>query len=645
MDLSVIIVNYNVRYFLEQALLSVQRASKGLQVEVFVVDNASQDDSVVCVQQRFPAVHLIRNKENVGFSKANNQALELAKGRYALLLNPDTVVGEDTFRIIVDFMDRRPQAGGLGCRMIDGAGIYLPESKRGFPTPWVAFCKSAGLGRLFPHSARFNGYYLGNLSPEESHPVEVLAGAFMLLRRSVLEKTGFLDEAFFMYGEDIDLSYRVVQAGFKNWYCADTTIIHYKGESTKKGSLNYVRVFYQAMIIFARKHFSGGKARLYIGMLQGAIYSRALVSLLGNWFRKGRALLLDAFLLFAGLFIMRNFWARYHFNDPDYFPDTVLSFNAPLYISLWLGAIYFSGGYDRPHRTSRLVRGIFVGALVISAVYGFLDADYRSSRALIVLTSLWALLVLPGVRFLMHFFRFGNFRLNEPAVNRLAITGNPEEAQRARALLQLARQRKNDLGTISPNAHLAPTGTLGTIANLTALLNWYQLNELIFCSKDISYTEIIHWMHKLDPKIKYRLLPEGGDGIIGSHSKNTGGELYTADASFQIATPATQRNKRVIDILTSLIFLLASPLLVFRLGPSVFEKAFSTLLGRNSWVGYHPAALPEIPLLRPGHFSPLDRYLHPPKDKETIFRLNQLYARDYRPADDLFIIWKAVMRS
>jgi len=197
MKLSIVIVNYNVRYFLEQVLLSVRRACAGLDAEVWVVDNNSVDDSVPMVREKFPDVKLIANTDNVGFAKANNQAIRLSSGEYVLLLNPDTVVEEDTFARCVAFMDAHPEAGGLGVRMIDGSGKFLPESKRGFPTPWVAFCKTFGLSRLFPRSRRFNRYHLGYLGEWEVNEVDVLAGAFMWLRRSALDKAGLLDEAFF----------------------------------------------------------------------------------------------------------------------------------------------------------------------------------------------------------------------------------------------------------------------------------------------------------------------------------------------------------------------------------------------------------------------------------------------------------------
>ena len=254
--LSVVIVNFNVRHFLEQCLQSVIRACNDIPSEIFVVDNNSVDGSVARIKAAFPEVILIENHENLGFSKANNQAIRKASGEYILLLNPDTVVEEDTFTKVIRFMDEHPDAGALGVKMIDGKGHFLPESKRALPTPWVSFYKISGLSALFPKSEKFGRYHLGYLDPDQIHQVDVLPGAFMLLRQRTLKKIGLLDETFFMYGEDIDLSFRITQAGYHNYYFPETTIIHYKGESTKKGSINYVKVFYQAMIIFADKHFS-----------------------------------------------------------------------------------------------------------------------------------------------------------------------------------------------------------------------------------------------------------------------------------------------------------------------------------------------------------------------------------------------------
>ena len=253
---SIVIVNYRVKHFLEQSLRSVRAALKAcpMEAEVFVVDNHSQDDSLDYLMPRFPEVRFIANTENTGFARANNQAIELATGQYILLLNPDTVIAENTLHEVCQFMEAHPEAGGVGVKMIDGEGRFLPESKRGFPTPWVSFCKIFGLSALFPYSRLFGRYHLKYLSPDECHSIDILSGAFMFMRRETLDKSGLLDESFFMYGEDIDLSYRLVLAGYVNYYLP-TPIIHYKGESTKKGSLRYVRIFYEAMLIFFKKHY------------------------------------------------------------------------------------------------------------------------------------------------------------------------------------------------------------------------------------------------------------------------------------------------------------------------------------------------------------------------------------------------------
>ena len=252
--LSVIIVNYNVKFYLEQCLESVRRASKGLQVETFVVDNLSTDGSVAYLRERFPEVTFIENRENVGFARANNQAIRQSKGRYVLLLNPDTFVGEDTLARMVEFMEAHPEAGGAGAYMLNADGTFAPESRRGLPTPFVAFCKMSGLTKLFPKSRLLGRYYMGYLDASEVNEIEAISGACMMLRREALDKVGLLDEDFFMYGEDIDLSYRVLKGGYKNYFIP-TRMLHYKGESTAKNSYRYAYTFYQAMRLFFRKHY------------------------------------------------------------------------------------------------------------------------------------------------------------------------------------------------------------------------------------------------------------------------------------------------------------------------------------------------------------------------------------------------------
>ena len=278
MKLSVIIVNYNVKYHLEQCIRSVQKASEGLSADIWVVDNASSDGSMDYLQPLFPDIHFISNAENVGYSRANNQAIRESKGEYVLLLNPDTIVAEDTLKGCVDFLDAHPKVGATGVRMLNADGTFAPESRRGLPTPFTSFCKMTGLSALFPKSRIFGKYYMKYLDADEANPIEVISGAFNMLRRKALDEVGLLDEKFFMYGEDIDLSYRMLLGGWQNYYIP-YSILHYKGESTQKSSFRYVHVFYNAMLIFFNKHF--GKKYFLIGyLIQLAVVFRALLDML-----------------------------------------------------------------------------------------------------------------------------------------------------------------------------------------------------------------------------------------------------------------------------------------------------------------------------------------------------------------------------
>ena len=283
MTLSVIIVNYNVKHYLEQCLESVLRASQGIQVEVFVVDNLSTDGSVPYLRERYPGVIFIENKENVGFARANNQAIRQSTGKYALLLNPDTIVAEDTFGDFVSFMDAHPEAGGAGAYMLRTDGTFAPESRRGLPTPFVAFCKMSGLASLFPKSRVFGRYYMRYLDENEANEIEVISGAFMWLRREALDKAGLLDEDFFMYGEDIDLSYRILKSGYKNYFLP-SRMLHYKGESTEKSSYRYVHTFYEAMRLFFRKHYAHYSFLVSLP-INLAIWARSFMAYVGNQFR------------------------------------------------------------------------------------------------------------------------------------------------------------------------------------------------------------------------------------------------------------------------------------------------------------------------------------------------------------------------
>lgn len=640
LDLSVVIVNYNVRYFLEQALYAVRRAVRDLRVEVFVVDNNSVDDSLQMLREKFPEVILLANTENVGFARANNQAIRQARGKYVLLLNPDTLVEENTFTACFAFMEAQPDAGALGVRMIDGAGKFLPESLRGFPSPFAAFCKMFGLSALFPRSRFFNYYYLGHLDPSRTQEADVLAGAFMWMRHSALDRAGMLDEAFFMYGEDIDLSWRIVQAGYKNYYFPGTTIIHYKGESTKKGSLNYVRTFYQAMIIFAKKHFKGGEARLFIRVLQTAIYVRAALTVLRQAAHRLAWPLADTLLLAGGMAVLKHFWALYRFHDAGYYPASFLYFNVPLYVGLWCLGIFLSGGYDPGAKVATSLRGVWIGTLFIAVVYGFLNQEHRTSRALVVMGAAWSLLAVLASRALSHLLRHGNVDIWTDRPRNVAIVGSEAECGRIQGLLRYAPSPVNYLGAVSLGMRPESGEYLGELSQLEDILRIYRVEEVIFASRDVPASQIMHWMAKLGPEIAFKIAPEESLSIIGSPSKDSPGELYTIDIRYGIASIDQRRNKRLFDLAVCAALVALLPVAValqFRpLG--LLNHIWQVIAGYKTWVAYAPAPEEQaLPRIRRGVLTPALGLPETLCDQATVQRLNFLYAKDYSVDTDLRI--------
>ncbi|MFI5221073.1 MAG: glycosyltransferase [Bacteroidia bacterium] len=643
MKLSVIIVNYNVKYFLEQALHSVRKAIQGIDAEVFVVDNNSVDGSCEMVKRKFPEVILIENKENNGFSKANNQAIRKSKGEYVLLLNPDTVVEEDCFAKTTAFMDYKPDAGAVGVKMIDGKGHFLPESKRGLPTPKVAFYKMFGLAALFPKSKRFGKYHLGYLDKNEIHSVDVLAGAFMMLRRSVLGKIGLLDEDYFMYGEDIDLSYRINQAGYKNYYFPNTTIIHYKGESTKKTSINYVFIFYRAMITFAKKHYSLKHARVFSTLINIAIYIRAAISVSMRIAQKTYLPLMDFILIYAGVFFAKEYWENVKYVDGGHYADTIMTVNGLVYTVLWITGLYLAEAYERPRSFLSIMNGILFGVLSISVFYAFAPEEYRFSRAVIVLSAVIALLLTYFARLIVYTVRFKKVNLAMEVDTRTIIVGNKNEVSRVQDLLIKSKATCEYAGYVSiENTIDVDDHFLGNVNQLSEIVELFKVEEIIFCSKDISAQQIIQWMsHITKPYLQFKIVPEESLFIIGSNSKNAPGDFYTLEINLSLNTPLQLKKKRVFDILVSVLLIPISPVLMIFVKKrfNYFSNIFKVMFGEKTWVGYAAVGNNKLlPVIRNGVLSPLDSFGRRNINAITAQKLNFLYAKDYSIEKDLLIL-------
>ena len=638
--LSIVIVNYNVKHFLDQTLTSVYKALNNIDAEVFVVDNNSIDGSTELVKEKFPEATLIANKENTGFSVANNQAIRLSQGKYVLLLNPDTVVEETTFEKCISFMEEHQDCGGLGVKMVDGAGVFLPESKRGLPTPAVAFYKIFGLASIFKKSKRFGQYHLTYLDNDKTHQIDVLSGAYMFMRKEALDKSGLLDEDFFMYGEDIDLSYRLTLAGYKNYYYPGTRIIHYKGESTKKTSVNYVFVFYNAMIIFAKKHFSSSNAGLFSFLINLAIYLKAGATLLSNFIRKSAWVFFDIISIFGGMYFLKTYWEENHKWVPGKYPPEYMTVAVPAYILVWLTSLYLSGGYDKPFKNTKVVRGIIFGAFIISAISNFVDA-YRFSKALIVLGSIYTIFSVSISRLVFHFIKYKNLLLGAPFEKRVALVGSKKEVERIEKILSDTQQKLEIIGHIyTEKDNINEEQSLGKMADLNALTELYKLNELIFCAKDIPAKQIIDWMTQIsNPNIDYKIVPDDSDFIIGSNSKNTQGDYYTFDIQFNINKKENLRKKRVLDISLSLLCITLFPLLLLTKRKfKNLKDSLTVLFGKKTWVATNDEQ--NAFGLKKGVFTP--NTAQEIKDKKTAQRLNMLYAKNYATNLDLEIFWRGI---
>jgi lipopolysaccharide/colanic/teichoic acid biosynthesis glycosyltransferase len=559
------------------------------------------------------------------------------------------VVEDDTFSKIIQFMDEHPDAGGLGVKMVDGKGKFLPESKRGLPTPIVAFYKVFGLSHIFPKSKVFGKYHLGYLDENEIHTVDILSGAFMLLRKSVLEKTGLLDETFFMYGEDIDLSYRIIKAGYKNFYFPKTRIIHYKGESTKKGSVNYVVIFYKAMIIFARKHFSAKNAGIFSFLINMAVYFRAFIAILNRFFSRAALPLADAALLFAGIISIKNYWEHnVIFPEGGNYPIEIVSIAIPLYILIWLFSIFMSGGYDKPIRLPKLFQGLFIGTIVILTFYALLPESFRFSRALIIFGAAWGLISMMGLRILLHVLNLKNFKLGINVNKRYAIVGQKEEPARVAELLRKSGMNPGLIGLISTvEKEKTSEGFIGHIDQLQEIMDIYRIDEVIFCAKDLPSQVIIDHMSELNvSQVEFKIAPPESLSIIGSKSINTSGDIYIIELD-SIAKTNNRRSKRLLDILTGSVLLILSPIIfVLNKNPMGFlRNLFLVLIGKKSWVGFHHTAHQnehKLPDIKPGVLFPTDLIKEKNISPDTIDRLNLLYARNYKILIDINTILSSI---
>jgi hypothetical protein len=450
-----------------------------------------------------------------------------------------------------------------------------------------------------------------------------------------------------MYGEDIDLSYRMSKAGYKNYYFAGTTIIHYKGESTKKSSVNYVIVFYKAMLLFAEKHFSKNNLRFFSLLIKPAIYLRALMAIVRRFVKKIYIPVIDLILMYGGYLFLKPWWESVKFEHGKY-PDIYLYIIVPLYVLIWFLSLVFSGVYDKPAKLSKVVRGIGIGTIIILAIYALLPLDFRFSRILIILGSLWSALSLVGFRYSMHLLKIKDFKLNELKKKRVVIVGEEQEAVRVSKFLLQTQANPDIIGFISKKNGNS-TQYLGNIEQLEDILIVYKADEIIFCAKDISAQDIINKMLSLSSiDIEYKIAPPESLSIIGSSSINTSGDLYLINLN-SISKPSSRREKRLFDFISSIVIVACYPLLVFFTNKRLqgILNAFRVLFGRRTWVGYYgnqSNKSDDLPKIKHGILSPVDGLEKKDVPEELKTRLNYMYAKDYKFTNDMIILIRNLFR-
>lgn len=615
-DLSVVIVNYNVREFLEQALRSVFRAGDNLEMEVFVVDNNSVDGSAEMVRRQFAEVHLITNDENVGFSRANNQAIRRARGRFLLVLNPDTIVQEDTLTTLVEFMDAHPAAGAVGCKILHPDGAFARESRRAFPTPRVAFYRMVGLASAFPRSRIFGRYNMTYLPEDEVAEIDALSGSCMLVRRAALyysrdswerqapeaaaayDGAGLLDEDFFMYGEDLDWCYRIQQSGWKIFYTPETQIIHYKGESTKKGELRYVRLFYGAMLQFTQKHFESRYSNIFAAILRAGIVVRAAISVVFGAARRLAWPMLDFITVYAVTALI----GAIHAATLDA-PVSPLFFAAvaPAYALGAVTGIAMLGGYGRRRRIRSVWGGLLVGMLVVASV-SFFVKNIAFSRFVILLTFPVAAIAASATRMIIL-----RRERQRSGLRHAVLVGPRSEASRLEIMLSRHPRPPFVLdGYVESDDDFAATNGRGRVAGLGRLnqlrdiVRLREIDEVVFASAALSNRTIFRLIQQLrDLGVHFRILAEGRDHVIGKASVDDLSMVNLVEAEETLVHPRSTFARRGFEIATALFGIILHPLWVFfgRLSgrqslPSRIAQRTrelpAVLRGRKSLIGYDP---------------------------------------------------------
>ena len=632
-DLSIIIVNFNVKYFLAQCLNSILHSNlSGITSEILVIDNNSSDDSFPYLEDRFgKEVIFIKNKENVGFGKACNQGIEQSQGNVILFLNPDTILSEDTLSISYERLVKEEGLGALGVRMVDGRGQFLLESKRSFPTPLNALLKLTGLDRTKYRLG--TPYNLNHLDENQEHYIDVLCGAFLMVKRGVIDLVNGFDEDFFMYGEDIDLSLRIKKAGYKILYFPDTSIIHFKGESHGNKDIKYYSRFYKAMSVYAEKHHSSWISIL----LKISILVAGIIAIIKAYFKRWITIIIDGILLTSLYYFIKHLWALIYYSNPDYYPSSIIFLLIACVISVII-SLFIAGHYSKNSSLRNTISGLLFGIALILILYGLAPSEFRFSRVLMLGFSIISIITIVISR--IFYSKWGWIEGNYLFVNKkieALIVSHEQSYGFIKSLLIDNAKKYQVIGRIGsePSQFKFDTDFIGSLDQLDNLIEIYHPDEIIFNMDDFSSDYLFNALNKHGGSIKIYGYSKNALGIVGSHQSTEPGEVYTTQFTYRINDFSSLFLKNIFDITSAIILLLLCPvILVFK--RNVVKEAFQVLTSGYTWVGYNNSdvKIDQLPKIKKGII-----FLYPQvTDQESIHFANLNYARNYSLFTDIELL-------
>jgi GT2 family glycosyltransferase/predicted transcriptional regulator len=634
-DLCIVIVSYNVKFFIAQCLASVYESSDTLNKEIIVIDNDSSDKSVEFIETHFPKVRLVKNTENVGFSKANNQGFKLAQSEYILILNPDTILGKDTIQQCYDFLKSNEQYGAVGVKMTDGKGTYLPESKRSLPNVLSSFFKFTLIHSLFPKSKFFNHYYLGHLSENEDHNIEVLTGAFIFTKKSVIDEVNGFDESYFMYGEDIDFCKKIIDSEKKIRYLSSAEIVHFKGESTHKNSLKYLNSFYGAMKIYALKYASSPKRPFINLAITFSILFLATLNGIKLFLKTNSQIILGLVLAFLSYSFSKWFWATYYFQNPDYF-DNLIYFNLSFYSLISIICIWFTGWYDKSRKTKYLIIGAVFALIFMLFFYAILPQHWRYSRAIIFLGLSITVLCLYMMKFILE--------LNKNILKTVIVVSRKENMTAILPFLDQKLLNYTILGFVHPSVNNDDPQYLDNIDQMQKVIVSFQPDIVIFNSKEIGMAQISQHMTIPTSKVRYLLtgIDEGSFIEPGESSKKS--TVWELDPVYNLAKPIYRRTKYTIDLMIGILLILFLPLL-YRKKYNGLKIIKDLISGSKTLIGYS-CQNHNLPSIKSGILN--TRYMIGEvingEIVDTANKSDICYAKYYHPFMDINMVYKAIQK-